>query len=391
MKTLVYDTNSFGHHLEYIYHIYIYAGTRSCHRKFTFVLSYEFKLYDQFKYLPYYDNVEISFIPSKIIKKLHSRSKLLSSLKQTCLLFKYIRKIDPDKVVINSFVEFMPFLAFVINRKSFISGVLYIIPRHKSWKVSVIKKIIDFARMFIYAKSPIFENVFLLNDVDSPDYYNKLYHSTKFSYLVDPFVPILDIPLKIKHLTFPKEKIKFLHFGGMGERKGTFTILSAIRLLNDKYRSKALFIFAGVISDPEMHKLFIDEIEKLSNEVNIYFREGFIPFPELGFICEQSDYILVPYKNVAQSSGVIGYAAQFGKPVIGPNDGLLGKLINSYEMGITLSKVDAATLASTFENIISGNLKIEINSKRYLEVATPENFAEIILNDKIQNNFVMQI
>lgn len=43
----------------------------------------------------------------------------------------------------------------------------------------------------------------------------------------------------------------------------------------------------------------------------------------------------MPYHLTSLSSGVFGYAAVFNKPVIGPDNGLIGKLIQKYELGIT--------------------------------------------------------
>ena len=60
---------------------------------------------------------------------------------------------------------------------------------------------------------------------------------------------------------------------------------------------------------------------------------------------ESSDCIVLPYEVTAQSSGLIGYAAHFRKPVIGPKTGLVGKLIRKYRLGIQPDDINPETLS----------------------------------------------
>ena len=57
------------------------------------------------------------------------------------------------------------------------------------------------------------------------------------------------------------------------------------------------------------------------------------------------DVILTPYKRINTSSGAIGYAAQFKKPVIATGGGLLGKLVNKYHLGVLISDVSGESIA----------------------------------------------
>ncbi len=42
---------------------------------------------------------------------------------------------------------------------------------------------------------------------------------------------------------------------------------------------------------------------------------------------EQTDYFLIPYKNVESSSGILGHAIAAGKPVIATDKGLIGDFV----------------------------------------------------------------
>ncbi len=53
----------------------------------------------------------------------------------------------------------------------------------------------------------------------------------------------------------------------------------------------------------------------------------------------------MPYSNTAQSSGIIGYCAQFKTPVVVPNHGLLGKLVRRYSLGYTVDLSSSKNVA----------------------------------------------
>lgn len=85
-------------------------------------------------------------------------------------------------------------------------------------------------------------------------------------------------------------------------------------------------------------------------------------------------YILIPYTNTNQSSGVIGYASYFNKTVIGPKEGLLGQIIQSYNLGLTLSKPDAINIKN---NIISS--VIPKGNNNYKQTHTVNEFIKTIM------------
>ena len=57
----------------------------------------------------------------------------------------------------------------------------------------------------------------------------------------------------------------------------------------------------------------------------------------------------MPYQFTNLSSGVLGYAAVFDKPVIGPDGGLIGNLIKENNLGVTISDVSPLGIAPTFK------------------------------------------
>lgn len=382
MKILVFDTIGRGHHIEYIHHLYMYAGTRMQEHDFIFALSEEFLFMHKEMYFPLYSNIKIIYFKESEIKRAVKGvfKQWRTNYNEYILLKKYIKDYQPDKVVLNALFHYMPFLACSTLKKGLISGILYIIPDRKVVKRSYIKKLADNLRLWMYAKGHIFNKVFLLNDTEYPSIYNHKFNTDVFNFLPDPYVNTNDNSITSIKSIDTKGKRVFLHFGGMGERKGTFDILDAIGLLNKECKLKSIFIFAGVVSNPSMHKKFTDIINKLNADAEILFIEGFVPFEELGNLCSITDYILVPYKNVEQSSGSISHAAQYGKAVIGPEKGLLGYLIKKYKLGIILQQTDGKNLADCFKKLILNENVLSIDGDEYLQICTPENFSKIMFS-----------
>ena len=126
--------------------------------------------------------------------------------------------------------------------------------------------------------------------------------------------------------------------GDMRERKGTLDILKAILELPQSELYRFHFIFAGKVSE-EIKEIFYQLLGAMSQQTKISVFDEFCDYSFLGSLCSLSDYILIPYKQVGQSSGIIGYAVQFEKPVLAPSKGLIGKLVKRYNLGYCIPEI----------------------------------------------------
>ena len=106
-------------------------------------------------------------------------------------------------------------------------------------------------------------------------------------------------------------------------------------------------IFAGYVRD-EIREEFYSLITSLKDDLEIEVYDDFVPYGTIERLCTISDYILIPYENTGQSSGVLAYAAKYSVPVIGPQQGMLGKIIRRYHLGICLESVEADALKKMF-------------------------------------------
>ena len=196
-------------------------------------------------------------------------------------------------------------------------------------------------RYSIFVNNKSVERILVLNDQYAVDQLNNIYSTDKFCFLPDP-VPNIDMS-KVKNIRCelginPEDNV-YLHFGGLDSRKGTLEILDAIALMSEEELEGKVFVFAGRVYK-SIHDDFYERYERLKDKVKILVFDEFCDYVFLNNLCYSCDCILIPYKNPNQSSGVIGYASLFQKPVIGPSQGLLGRLIKEYKLGVTIDNID---------------------------------------------------
>lgn len=366
MKTLILVTRSDGHHLEYVEHLL--KMTQLSADSFIFCLHPKFRefstIHDFIK-----DNVVIDYMSDKEVSLPANRIK--HSLKSCLLLKKKIKKYKVNKVFLIMLMPYGPFIFIPNLFKVDISGIIYTIYLYKWKEASLLKKIYDASRFWLMSKCGHIKSVFVLNDNGATIKLNNLYRTNKFKFLVDPFQPIegksacYDIRNKYKN------KIVISHIGGLKVRKGTYSILSAIEHLKQETRNKYVFIFGG---KAENQVLFDDIISRLKVNTNIEYYKGFITFENIAEIVSSSDLLLLPYHNTNQSSGIIGYGAQFGVPVAVPNKDLLAKLVRRNRLGYLLKGCHSDDIEFFLDNFPNDYSQ----GGCYLKNNTVQNFNQII-------------
>lgn len=380
-QIIVFDTDLNGHHLEYLNHIYMEASRKS-NNYYIFVIPLEFKNLQSNLDWPLSPHIKFDFLNKDEITNCETENLLKSSYFKSILLKKKIKEHAADHVFLIMLMQFLPFLPFVLmNTKVKISGIIYLIYLYRWKNASFVSKTSDAFKYILLSKSKLFNKIFILNDKSAATYLNKIYNTHKYKFLPDPFVfqqtPIAhkDVPLNID-----TESMVFLHFGALTSRKGTMEILEAITKMDVSMNDKPIcIIFAGkVLKDIKIE--FYQKIKELNNKIQLIIYDEFCSYEMIGLLCKRSDYILIPYKNVLQSSGVIAYASYYNTPVIGPSEGLLGKLVRKYKLGITIKDLDSNKLTVFFENVKKYQMDI---SNEYLINNSVENFQKIIFTENI--------
>ena len=374
-KVLIHETEISGHRLEYIHHLYIKA-VEYPDTEFIFALPNEFEeVKDKLEWKEA-SNIQFYLFPKDISKM----NKLKDSYNKSKRLKTIISQFNIDSVFLISLMQFLPMLPFLISNNVKVSGIIYTIYLYRWKDSSFIGKLQDGLKYLLFARMSVFKNVFMLNDAASARWLNYKFKTDKFKHLPDPFVPIPNEDIKNirQELGIKEDKKMFIHFGGLSRVKGTIEILDAISLIDSEQLNKLSFVFAGKVYD-DIKNEFYTKVKALEDRVQIIVIDKFCEFSFLGSLCFSTDYILIPYKRTSNSSGLIGYAAQFGKPVIAPNERLLGKLVRKYGLGITIKDTKPETIAEMIKESITKNN--EVISKKYVEDNNIEKFTNMIFEN----------
>ena len=374
---LVFTTDCKGHHLEYLHHYYDFAS-RDFGNKYVFCISKDFNKVKSTYTWEKTRNVVFDFIEEYDLEKcINGSNGFFNIVKLSFAKSLYIRKkckehhIDVVHTIM--LMEYLPALPFILPSRIDFRGIIYRIALNDN-HISVVGKAIERIKYFLLVNCSVFKKVFVLNDKISVEKLNKRYHTSKFFFLPDPF-PKTKEPENLRaKLEIPKSDKIFLHFGGLCKRKGTLLIAEAISRI--KECNHLTFIFAGRIST-DCDKEFYEIVDSINNGAKIMVYNEFCTYDFLNSLAYTADYMLIPYENVNQSSGVLGYAAQYDKPVIGPDAGLLGDLIRNNNLGKLLKY--PVTVDDLKQSIMVVSSIAPVDGSIYRKENSIRNFQDILM------------
>jgi len=372
MKTLLFDVTLLGHHLEYL-HYYYQGAIKRKNEEYIFCVPEEEFLNQKDKY-DWQESYNISFeyLSNDELHSLMHKSVILNNIAEARLIAKKIKELGADKVILTNFIHTIPYLLFLLPKKVKVRGIIYRI--YLYGKKNIRYKIENFF-FWMMGSSSVMEKIFILNDESSAKMLNCIHNCHKFNYLPDP-VPVVNID-KLESIrdvyNIPTNNKVFLHFGGLSRRKGTIEILKAINICDEEQLKNKTFIFAGRVYK-EISNDFNILLKSSRQKAQVLVFDDFCTYEFLYNLCYSCDVILMPYYQTNLSSGLLGYAAVFGKPVIGPNEGLIGSLIKKYQMGYLLPEISPKSIADSFF------ADFDANSAEYVKLNSVQEFIDCIFD-----------
>lgn len=374
-KFLILETNLDGHRLEFLHHIYNKAVSDPG-QLYYFAIPHYFE--DVEKNLNWDKTPNIIFIrlTNKQIAFIEKTNFINSGIHRLKLIYQLCRKYHIDRVILISLMHYLPFLFLFNYKEAKISGIVYSLFLYEKSTTGKLKYKLKNLLFTLITTKDNFDKIFILNDHNGTELLNKKYNSNKYLYLPDPIPDINMRSIKSIRADYGinDNQMVYLHFGALTKRKGTLDILQAIDILERKQIENKVFIFAGKVYD-DIKEEFYSLSRKLENKARIIILDEFVEYQTLYNLCYSCDFILLPYLSTNASSGVIGYAAFFKKQVMGPKDGIIGGLINNYNLGVTIPHI-------TKENI--ANAIIQMKKKEmvttYVEDHSSLVFSDILLS-----------
>ncbi len=222
------------------------------------------------------------------------------------------------------------------------------------------------------------KTLFLLNGARSAKILQEIHGSgTRFLEVVDPVVPYpqgKSVAPAVKG-----SQTAFLYFGAISRRKGFGLLVDAMLKISAEEHHRMKFIICGRPEDPGYFEHELGRLKRSELPVNLEVINYFVSEVEMWNRFSGSDVVLMPYLRPEYSSGVLGIAAQTLRPVIGPKEGLLGRLIQENHLGM-VCKMNTRALKKALVSASETLPGIDVASaKAFAEKSSPKAFACEIL------------
>jgi len=140
----------------------------------------------------------------------------------------------------------------------------------------------------------------------------------------------------------------FLHTGTSRPEKGLKDACEALLGLGPEVRGNACLLRAGVV-DP----LDAGALRALDAAGAAVVLDRYVSEEELAMCYVAADWVLLPYRDQKETSGVLVHAAANRRPVIASDFGVIGRHVRRYALGRSFTHRDVGSLRSLLGEVIS--------------------------------------
>lgn len=390
---LFFDLALTGHHIEYLYHLIQYKIAHSECPDFILCTHPDFMCHLT-------KLIVLEDLQSTGVNIVHPSQSEMQRLSEICSSFKRAKaELYILDRIINVYQVKRCYLMY-INNYQFALGSQ--IGRHLSCPVRgilfnpfgssgartpvFIVKFRKHLQLLWMLRNKNLEHIYILNNDQQVNALNRWYRKQNFFLpLPDPILITNPVCLGNSEVdVFERSsKIRFLLFGSLSARKGIFLVIDALRLLPQNITKDIEIFIAGRIVKEERASFLtaLSDLKSDRRDIAIIYLDEFVAYAALAPMFLNSDCILLPYIESEASSGLLGHAALYERPVIGTDYGLIGCLIRRYELGIAIKNIDAVKLARAIADFYKKKINLH-NTKgmqRFVQDHQPEKFVEILI------------
>lgn len=392
IRTLIYDRDISGHHLDYLQFLVEYLKKKpvEIRQQFVFVLNegakHRFEKEEKeitFRYIQP-EQLETILAHTSVVQRAAAEMRYLKKLIQEYdakkLLFMHIDAFQYElgRAAIKDLDVKLSGLLFLPFRKEYEGGQTLKAKLRREWRG--LRKGMQIRWML---RNSNLERIFFLNDKKGAQAYNERY-GNRFAHLPDP-IEIGALArdsvenLKEKYQVKTNKSV-LLIYGHLSARKNIPNILAALKKIEPINRQNLTFLICGEPEKGYEKALFsaIEEAEKKYPEIDFVKHFRFFDPATTNEVFKIADIVLVPYINFFSSSNILGLAAKYGKPVIASNLGIMEGLVTHYQLGITVSPHHLDEIAAAIVFYLN-HKDILIDGRRYLQDHSAEVFCEKLL------------
>jgi len=395
---LLFEPEVSGHHFEFLAYLVRYANQRSLTDCLALVVCQEFVE----RYIEFYPESDIDASKFQSLRILSSdelewlQDKSVSVLKRHRRVYDLMHKVAADVGASHIHADSFNMLQLFTHKKSqelpTLSCIFYgpftrqecggSFSTQLKGRLSVLRRKIFFWRAM---RSRRFKSVFLLNDQWSADELNASFSNDGCCHhLADPVWSsdfFQNTGRSLRNLTSCDRK-QILFFGTIREDKGSLILLRALSKLPEHFQERLSIIYSGVVSNSEKERFLKQYKATKQNapKLKIEFREGYADYGAAAELYRSSDLVAIPYLRADRSSGVLNNSVLFGKEVLASGFGLIGHLVNEFQLGISLPHLNEKSLADAVMNWLDRSEEFVCSDThaRFLSEHRPEVYAATI-------------
>lgn len=130
--------------------------------------------------------------------------------------------------------------------------------------------------------------------------------------------------------------LRLLFFGAIAERKGILKFLEGLRQMERPEGARFKVTLLGRIDSTIRDAVLMHLGDLDSSWISTEIRDQFVSDIELAERISECHCVVAPYQRFVGSSGVILWAAAFGKPVLTQDWGLIGREVSEFGLGLTV-------------------------------------------------------
>ena len=204
--------------------------------------------------------------------------------------------------------------------------------------------------------------------------------------VADPTIRVTDLPRNGTHLVekIPPNRVFFLFFGHLTERKGTLKLLDALQLLPAEVAAQVAVMLVGRV-DPSIQDAVQRRFLQLQHTrpgLLCLLENHWVASGEIDALVERADVVLAPYQRFVGSSGVMMWAAGHGKPLLTQDFGLLKSLVEENRLGVTVDCSKPFALSEAIARLVAQGPDSFIDraaAREFIAEHSPEGFAKAVL------------
>jgi glycosyltransferase involved in cell wall biosynthesis len=369
-RILLFDTITDGHHPDYLIHLIgFYSGNQEVE---LFVATGEsfksqFDARQKDENNQWGNNVTFLGIPTDKINSIHSKPIYLRSIIEWNMLVETANEINASYALLMYFDYYQ--LGILIGKKAPcpVSAIYFrpnfsendhgIYPQIKKWMLS---KVLNSGQI---------QNLFCLVHALVP-YMEAQKTQTRIVPICDPVkqfeVSNTEIAEFRNKFKIPTDKKIFLNFGYLDDRKGMEVFIDACATLTQNELAKICLLLAGPV--PEYYKKIIEAKLAQVPALEVIRCYGYLPAREVQISFEISDVVLILYQDFLNMSSVLIRAAMANKPTFATQTGMIGALVSSNNLGLTVDATSVIEVSNELNAIIQHGISYsEDNLKQLAE------------------------